>query len=69
MIIAASCCCGPNEAGDWCGGGSNITDADGRLLVELWDQEGTISADVSPEKALERRTVNPLYRGQRPELY
>jgi predicted amidohydrolase len=69
MIIAASCCCGLDEAGRECGGGSNITDADGKLLAELWDNEGIILTDVSPEQALSMRAENPWYRGQRPDLY
>jgi (R)-amidase len=69
MIIAASCCCGLNENGNVCRGGSNITDADGHLLAELWDEEGVVVADVCPEKALALRAENPWYRGQRPELY
>ncbi len=69
MIIAASCCCGPNEEGDPCRGGSNITDADGSLIAEIWDEEGVIIADVAPARALELRLNNPRYRGQRPELY
>ena len=69
MIIAASCCCGQNERGRACRGGSNITDADGKLLTEIWDEEGIILADVSPARALDMRTENPWYRGQRPELY
>jgi predicted amidohydrolase len=69
IVIAAACCCGPNERGEVCRGGSNITDADGSLLAEIWDREGMISAEVSPAKALELRAGNPMYRGQRPELY
>jgi predicted amidohydrolase len=59
MIIAASCCCGPDEQGRTCRGGSNITDADGTLLAEIWDKEGIIVAKVSPTKALEMRAENP----------
>ena len=52
-----------------CRGGSNITDADGALLSELWAEEGVIVADICPTKALDMRTENPRYRGQRPDLY
>jgi predicted amidohydrolase len=69
MIIAASCCCGLNEAGNPCRGGSNITDATGDLLSEIWDREGLIIADVCPDKVPNLRAQNPWYRGQRPELY
>jgi predicted amidohydrolase len=69
MVIAASCCCGPDESGQLCRGGSNVTDADGRLLAEIWDREGIIMADVNPARALALRERNPWYRGQRPELY
>lgn len=69
MIIAASCCCGPDETGRPCRGGSNITGPDGALLAEIWDREGVIVADVQPAAALELRAVNPWYRGQRRDLY
>jgi predicted amidohydrolase len=69
MIIAAACCCGVNEQGDACRGGSNITAADGSLLAEIWDREGLIMAEVDPASALARRATNPWYRGQRPDLY
>jgi (R)-amidase len=69
MIIAASCCCGQDEAGAVCRGGSNITDADGKLLAEIWDEEGVILADVRPDEVPAMRASNPWYRGQRPELY
>ena len=69
MIIAASCCCGNDEAGEPCRGGSNITDASGELLSEMWDQEGIIMAEVDAEKALKLRARNPWYRGCRPHLY
>ena len=60
---------GSNEAGSPCRGGSNITDTTGKLLAEIWDREGVIIADVSPEEALKRRAANPWFRGQRPDLY
>ena len=69
MIIAASCCCGHDEKNQVCRGGSNITDADGSLLSELWDEEGMIVADVSPAQMSDMRSKNPWYRGQRPGLY
>ncbi len=69
MIIAASCCCGRDERGRACRGASNVTDADGKLLAEIWDEEGIILADVSPARALDMRAENPWYRGRRPELY
>ena len=69
MIIAASCCCGTDETGQICPGGSNITDEDGRVLSEIWDDEGIIVADVDPEKAVKKRRDNPLFVGLRPELY
>lgn len=69
MIIAASCCCGNDERGAPCRGGSNITDASGDLLAELWDREGIIMAEVDPAKALRLRAQNPWYRGCRPGLY
>jgi predicted amidohydrolase len=69
MIMAVSCCCGPDEAGRPCPGGSNITDRDAGLLAEIWDREGIITADVQPETVLADRARNPWYTGQRPELY
>ena len=69
MIIAASCCCGKDERGNLCHGGSNITDARGQLIAEIWDSEGLILADVHPEEVLSLRQDNPWYRGQRRDLY
>ena len=69
MIMATSCCSGEDEKGYRCRGGSNITDATGTLLTEIWDEEGLILANVEPEKALSLREANPWYRGCRPELY
>jgi omega-amidase len=69
IIMATSCCCGPNENGQACRGGSNITDAHGKLLSEIWDNEGVIHADVQPEEAIQLRNANPLWRGQRGDLY
>lgn len=69
MIIAVSNCCGQNEVGDTCRGGSNVTDKDGTLIDELWDREGIIYADIDPSDVLELRNQNPLWKGQRPDLY
>jgi (R)-amidase len=69
MIIATSCCCGTDESGRLCRGGSNITDATGKLLSEIWDHEGIIVTNVLPDKVPALRAKNPWYRGQRPELY
>jgi predicted amidohydrolase len=69
MIVASSCCCGFNESGDACGGGSNIVGAGGELLSEIWDKEGIIYADVDPEEALKMRKRNSLYIGQRRDIY
>ncbi|MBN2289949.1 MAG: carbon-nitrogen hydrolase family protein [Candidatus Glassbacteria bacterium] len=69
MIMAASCCCGNNELGYKCRGGSNITDCDGSLVCEIWDKEGVIYADVEPGKVPEARSNNPWYTGRRGELY
>ncbi len=69
MIIAASCCCGRSESGRIYRGGSNITDHDGTLLAEIWDDEGIIYASVDPAQVLAARRENPLYRGQRRDLY
>lgn len=69
MIMAVSCCCGPNEMGENCRGGSNITDARGRLVSEIWEREGVIHGDVQPGEIPALRTVNPWYTGRRPELY
>jgi omega-amidase len=69
MIMATSCCCGVDESGNVCRGGSNITDATGKLLAEIWDREGIIMTNVAPAKVPNLRAQNPVYRGQRPELY
>jgi len=69
MIMAASCCCGKNERGGTCRGGSNVTNHDGSLITEIWDSEGVIYADVDPVVALEARKANPWYTGRRPDLY
>ncbi len=69
IIFATSCCCGLNEAGNVCRGGSNITDATGTPLAEIWEQEGVIIADVYPSEVPNLRAQNPWYHGQRPELY
>ena len=69
MIIATSCCCGTDESGRLCRGGSNITDATGKLLSEIWDHEGIIVTNVLPDKVPALRAKNPWDRGQRPELY
>jgi 5-aminopentanamidase len=69
MIMAASCCCGKDEEGRACRGGSNITDKDGSLLAEIWDTEGIIYADVHPEEVRAARNANPWYIGQRRDLY
>lgn len=69
IIMATSCCCGKNEAGNACGGGCNITDKDGSLLTEIWDKEGIIYADVDPSTVLSARNENPWFRGQRQDLY
>ena len=69
MILAVSCNCGTNEAGDACPGGSNITNWDGKLLAEIWYREGLIVSDVNPASVAEARKANPWYTGRRPELY
>jgi predicted amidohydrolase len=69
MIIAAACVSGTDEAGQVCRGGSNVTDADGSLLAEIWDREGVIVADVSPQHVSSLRRENPWFTGQRPSLY
>jgi predicted amidohydrolase len=69
MIMATACCCGKNENGTPCRGGSNITDKDAALLTEIWDKEGVIYADVDPRTVPEARQQNPWFRGQRQDLY
>jgi (R)-amidase len=69
MIMAVSCVCGRNERGDRCRGGSNITNFDGKLLAEIWDEPGTIYATVDPACVPATRDDNPWYRGRRSDLY
>jgi len=69
LIMAVSCCCGPDEVGRECPGGSNIVNYDGALLVEVWNREGIIYADVEPERVAAHRRANPWFTGQRGDLY
>jgi len=69
MIIPSACCCGLNERGYRCEGGSNITDWDGKLIKEIWGKEGMIIGEVYPGDALKAREDNPWFKGQRPDLY
>jgi (R)-amidase len=69
MIIPTACCCGLNEMGYRCEGGSNITGPEGELIQEIWNKEGTIIADVHPGKVEELRKRNPWFTGQRPDIY
>ncbi len=69
IIMATSCCCGLDEQGRECGGGSNITGSDGTLITEIWTKEGIIFADVEPEGVLEERRNNQWFTGQRGDLY
>jgi len=69
MNFAVSCCCGEDETGRHCGGGSNITAYDGGLLSEIWDKEGIIYAEVNGNEALHDRQFNPWYMGRRNDLY
>lgn len=69
MIMVTACCCGVDEAGEVCRGGSNITDPTGKLVAEIWDREGFIIKDVFPAEVPRLRDQNPWYHGQRPELY
>ena len=69
MIMPVSCCCGINERGEICRGGSNITGPKGELIAEIWDKEGIILGDVYPEQVDQIRKNNPWYQGIRPELY
>jgi (R)-amidase len=69
MIIPAACCCGLNETGYKCPGGSNITGARGELIDEIWDKEGVILADVYPGEVPKIREKNPWFIGLRPDVY
>jgi (R)-amidase len=69
MIMLVSCCCGINEKGEVCRGGSNITGPKGELITEIWDKEGIILGNVYPEQVAQIRKNNPWYQGFRPELY
>lgn len=69
MIMPVSCCCGKNERGNLCRGGSNITGPKGELVAEIWDKEGVILGDVYPGQVGLLRKDNPWYVGLRPELY
>lgn len=69
LIMLVSCCCGLDEQGKDCPGGSNITGAEGELIAELWDDEGIVISDVFPEYVEQLRRGNYNYRGLRPDVY
>jgi len=69
MIIPTACCCGLNELGNRCEGGSNITGAKGELISEIWNKEGIIISEVNPGEVLQIREENPWFTGMRPEVY
>jgi len=69
MIMPTSCCCGIDERGHVCPGGSHITGAKGELINELWDEEGIVISDVYPEHVEQFRKENHRYTGLRPEIY
>jgi omega-amidase len=69
MIMPVSCCCGKDENGNLCRGGSNITGPRGELISEIWDKEGIIYGDVYPGQVEQIRMNNPWYKGLRPDLY
>jgi predicted amidohydrolase len=69
MIIPTACCCGLNELGYKCEGGSNITGAKGELIKEIWNKEGLIISDVDPGEVSQIREKNPWFTGLRPDLY
>jgi predicted amidohydrolase len=69
MIIPTACCCGLNELGYRCEGGSNITGAKGELIEEIWDKEGIIISDVNPGEVSKIREENPWFTGLNPDIY
>lgn len=69
MIIPTACCCGLNELGYRCEGGSNITGAKGELIMEIWEKEGVIIGDVYPGEVPQIRKENPWFTGLNPDVY
>ncbi len=69
MIIPSACCCGLDEVGAKCRGGSNITGPKGELIDEIWDKEGMIISDVYSGQVSSIRDSNPWFKGQRPDVY
>lgn len=69
LFLAVSCCCGTDEIGQHCPGGSHIVNAQGKLLTELWDVPGILYADVDPSGCAAARAQNPWFNARRPELY
>lgn len=69
IIIPTACCCGLNEQGNICSGGSNITGSKGELIDEIWDKEGMIISNVYPDQVSNIRNENPWFKGQRPDVY
>ena len=69
IYMPTTCCCGLNERGLFCEGGSNITGPKGELITEIWDKEGLIIADIYPGTVGEIREKNYMYKGLRKDLY
>lgn len=69
MIMPTACCCGLNELGYRCEGGSNITGAEGELIQEIWEREGLIIGDVYPDRVMKIREENPWFTGMNPGVY
>lgn len=59
------------KEGDWMfGGRSLITDPHGTLLAQAGgEKDETIFATISREKVIEARTIRPMWRDRRPEIY
>ncbi len=69
LIMATSCCCGYNELGGYSPGGSNIVDAQGRLLAEIGMTRASSSPMSPPRTCPPFRRANPWFTGQRRDLY
>ncbi len=69
MIMAVSCCCGTDELGISCPGGSCIVNQHGMVLGEIWNREGILFAEIDPSGIEIERKKNPWINDRRGDLY
>ena len=69
MMMCVSCCCGTDELGNACPGGSNIVDAAGNVRSVLWESEGILYGTADRDEIMELREKNFWIRDRREDLY